>query len=184
MTSDSATPENSTIANETIAKQEYREWAPVRLVDPREATVQQLIHGMDLIIEAEGPVIAGRVFHIFAKASGLNRIYEATHRNFIVGLRAALGPGLILSESEASEDPCTWALRLPSQNIVCVRTLGSRTLHEVPAAEIAEIMLEIRVRDELVSREDLFRDVLAEYGLIRLTEATRSRLEYVLRTWF
>ena len=168
----------------TIAKQEYREWAPVRLVDPRRATVEQLIHGMDLIIEAEGPVIAARVFHIFAKASGLNRIYETTQRSFVVALRAALRTGLILSESEASEDPCTWVLRPPCREPFRVRTLGSRTLHEVPAAEIAEIMLEIRVRDELVSREDLFRDVLGEYDLIRLTEATKSRLDYVLKTWF
>lgn len=167
-----------------IAKEEYREWIPVRLADPREATVQQLMHGMALIIEDEGPVIAGRVFQLFSKAGGLNRIYDATRRNFLAGLRAALDAGLFLSEVEASDDPATWVLRLPTQNPVRVRSLGSRTLHEIPAGEIAEIMLEIRVRDELVSREDLFRQVLAEYGLIRLTEATKNRLEYVLRTWF
>ncbi len=37
-----------------------------------------------------GPVIAHRVFHLFAKVGGLSRIYEATRRRFIVGLRAAL----------------------------------------------------------------------------------------------
>jgi len=75
-------------------------------------------------------------------------------------------------------------LRRPTQDRVCVRDLGSRTLHEVPAAEIAEIILEIRIRDELISREQLFREVLAEYGLVRLTEATTNRLDYVLKTWF
>ena len=170
--------------NSSIFKEEYRDWTPVRLADPREANVEQLIHGMGLIIEAEGPVIAGRVFQIYSKAGGLGRIYEATQRKFIVGLRAALKPGLFLSEREASDDPGTWVLRPPSREPVRVRTLGSRTLHEVPAAEIAEIMLEIRIRDELVSRDELFRDVLGEYGLIRLTEATKARLEYVLEAWF
>lgn len=162
----------------------YRDWAPVPLADPRSATVPQLVFGMTEIVEAEGPVIADRVFHLFAKASGLGRIYEATRRRMIVGLRQALRDGVILSESEGSEDPGNWVLRLPSQDRVSVRTLGGRTLHEVPAAEVAEIMLEIRVRDELISRDELFRAVLAQYDLIRLTEATRNRLDYILRTWF
>ena len=41
-----------------ISKQQYREWAPVKLVDPRVATVEQLIQGMKLIVEAEGPILA------------------------------------------------------------------------------------------------------------------------------
>jgi hypothetical protein len=45
-------------------------------------------------------------------------------------------------------------------------------------------MLEIRIANELISREELFRKVLEEYGLIRLTEATNRRLDYVLATWF
>ena len=45
-------------------------------------------------------------------------------------------------------------------------------------------MLEFRVKNELISREELFRKVLAEYGLTRLTEATRKRLDFVLKTWF
>ncbi len=54
----------------------------------------------------------------------------------------------------------------------------------MPAAELAEVMLEFRVESDLISKEDLFRKVLAEYGLLRLTEATNARLEFVLRTWF
>jgi len=67
---------------------------------------------------------------------------------------------------------------------VRIRTLGSRTLHEVPGAELAEFMLEFRVENELISREELFRKVLDEYGLSRLTEATSNRLDFVLSTWF
>lgn len=167
-----------------ITKREYQDWTPVQLADPRSATIPQLIFGMKQIVEVEGPVIADRAFHLYAKAIGLGRIYEATRRRFIVGLREALHDQVFLAESESSEEPGGLVLRLPSQDRVSVRTLGSRTLHEVPAAEVAEIMLEIRVRDELISRDELFREVLAEYGLIRLTEATKNRLDYILRTWF
>lgn len=167
-----------------ISKQQYREWAPVKLVDPRVATVEQLIQGMKLIVEAEGPILATRVFHIYANAGGLSRIYEPTRKRLIAALRIALSNKIVLSETEACEDPSTWILRLPDQAAVCVRGLGSRTLHEIPAAELAEVMLEHRVQNDLISKEELFRQVLAEYDLLRLTKATTERLEYVLKTWF
>ena len=167
-----------------IRKVDYVEWVPARLVDPRAAKIEQIIHGMEQIIAAEGPVMASRVFRIFSRAGGLSRIYDETRRSFLRALRTALDKRILVAEEEASEDPATWILRLPSQERVRVRTLGSRTLHEVPAAEVAEIMLEIRVATELISREELFRKVLAEYGLTRLTEATTNRLDYILMTWF
>ena len=168
----------------SISRDAYREWTPVRLADPREATVEQLIHGLELIVEAEGPVMASRAFTIFAKAGGLGRIYEPTRKRFVLALKDALRKGVFLSEREASEDPGTWILRPPSRQAVHVRELVNRTLHEVPALELAEIMLEIRVRTEPISKEELFRQVLEGYGLIRLTAATTDRLDYVLATWF
>ena len=57
-------------------------------------------------------------------------------------------------------------------------------MHEVPGAELAEFMLEFRVENELISRDELFRKVFDEYGLTRLTEATTFRLNFVLNSWF
>ena len=167
-----------------VTKDDYGEWAPIPLADPREATVEQLIHGMTMIVAAEGPIMASRVFHICAKAGGLGRIHEATRKRFLLALKTALGQGVFAAEKEASDDPAALILRLPDQKAVRVRTLGSRTLHEVPAAEVAEVMLEIRTRNELISKDELFRGILEEYGLRRLTEATTQRLDYVLATWF
>ncbi len=159
-----------------IIKETYVEWTPTRLVDPRSANVEQLIHGMEQIITVEGPVLASRVFQIFSKAGGLSRIYGETRKLFLRALQTALHNGAFVSEQEASEDPTTWIVRLPSQERVRIRTLGSRTLHDVPGAELAEFMLEFRV--------ELFRKVLGEYDLSRLTEATTNRLDFVLNTWF
>lgn len=167
-----------------ISKEAYIEWTPTRLADPRSAKVEQFIHGMEQIIATEGPVMASRVFQTFSKAGGLNRIYGETRKSFLHALRTALDNGAFVAEQEASEDPTTWILRLPSQMHVRIRTLGSRTLHEVPGAELAEFMLEFRVENELISWEELFRKVLDEYGLSRLTEATSNRLDFVLSTWF
>lgn len=167
-----------------ITKEDYVEWTPVRLADPRAAKAEQLIHGMTQILAVEGPAMASRVFQIYARAGGLGRIYDETRRSFLRALRSALDKGIFVAEQEASEDPATWVIRLPSQNRVRIRTLGSRTLHEVPAAELAEFMLDIRVENDLISRQELFRKVLDEYGLTRLTEATTNRLDFVLKTWF
>ncbi len=167
-----------------ISKEAYVEWTPTRLVDPRSAKVEQLIHGMEQIIAVEGPVMTSRVFHIFSKAGGLSRIYGETKKSFLGALRPALDNGAFTAEQEASDDPATWILRLPSQGHVRVRTLGSRTMHEVPGSELAEFILEFRVEDELISRDELFRKVLGEYGLTRLTEATTFRLNFVLNSWF
>lgn len=167
-----------------VTKEDYGEWTPTQLVDPREATVEQLIHGMQMIVAAEGPVMASRVFHICAKAGGLGRIHDATRKRFLLALKTALGQRIFVADQEASDDPAALILRLPDQKAVRVRTLGSRTLHEIPAAEVAEVMLEIRAQNDLISKDELFRGVLEEYGLRRLTEATTARLDYVLATWF
>ena len=172
------------MATVNLEKEAYQEWQPESLVDPRGANADQIINGMQQIIAAEGPVMASRVFHLFAKAGGLSRIYDETKRSFLRALQSALDEGTFLAEQEASEDLETWIIRLPSQPRVRVRTLGTRTLHEVPGAELAEFMLEIRVVDELISKEELYRKVLKEYELTRLTEATTKRLDYVLETWF
>ena len=74
-----------------ITKEDYVEWTPTRLVDPRASNVEQLIHGMEHIIASEGPVIASRVFQIFSKAGGLSRIYVETKKSFHRALQTALG---------------------------------------------------------------------------------------------
>ena len=72
---------------------------------------------------------------------------------------------------------------LQTQESVSVRQRGPRSLHEIPGAEIAEVMLAIRIQHELIGWDELFRAVLAVYNLKRLTQASESRLNDVLTTW-
>ena len=86
---------------------------------------------MEQIITVEGPVLASRVFQIFSKAGGLSRIYGETRKLFLRALETALDNGAFAAEQEASEDPTTWILRLPSQNVpglVVICTTSSVTL--------------------------------------------------------
>ncbi len=95
--------------------EEYPEWPPVRLADPRRATADQLIHGMALIVGTEGPILAARVFYILAKAGGLGRVYEPTRKRLLQALRSAIQRRVFLADKEVEDDPASWVLRLPSQ---------------------------------------------------------------------
>jgi hypothetical protein len=167
----------------SIAKTPYAEWEPTAVADPRAATVPQLVNGMEKITAAEGPVLEDRLYSIYARAGELGRIYDHTRRRFTTALDYAIREGILLVETETFGDQEERVVRLPDQPPVVVRTRGSRTLHEVPASELAEVMMEVRVSHDLISREELFRSVLEEYGLKRLTQATEQRLTDVFRTW-
>jgi hypothetical protein len=167
----------------TIAKLPYTDWQPTPVADPRAATVPQLVHGMARIAAAEGPILEDRLYALYARAGDLGRILEHTRRRFTTALAHAKSEGELLIEIESFGAQEERVVRLPGQAPVVVRTRGSRSLHEIPASEIAEVMMEIRVRHDLISREELFRAVLDEYELKRLTQATESRLNDILRTW-
>ncbi|MEN3950956.1 hypothetical protein [Iodidimonas sp. SYSU 1G8] len=166
-----------------IAKTPYTEWETAAVADPRAATVPQLVHGMSRIAAAEGPILEERLYALYARAGDLGRIYDHTRRRFTTALAHAVSEELLVVEKEVFGGQEEKVVRLPSQPSVIVRSRGSRTLHEVPASELAEVMMEIRVNHDLISREELFRAVLDEYELKRLTQATETRLTDILKTW-
>lgn len=161
----------------------YPTWVGAKLADPRQATMDQIENGLVDIVALEGPILKERLFSIYAKAADLGRVYSHTLTRLENGLKQALkGKSLIRDVDEFgpfSED----ALRLPDQESIIVRERGPRSLHEIPASEIAEVMLDIRLQHDLISKEDLFRAVLKSYSLIRLTNASEERLTAVLETW-
>ena len=167
----------------TITKQPYTEWQQTAVADPRAATVPQLVHGMEKITAAEGPILEDRLYALYSRAGDLGRIYDHTRRRFTTALAHAKTEGILVVEVEKFGAHEEKVIRLPAQRPVIVRTRGLRTLHEVPASELAEVMMEIRVGADLISREELFRAVLEEYELKRLTQATESRLTDILKTW-
>jgi hypothetical protein len=167
----------------TIDKQPYTEWEQAPVADPRAATVPQLVHGMVRIATAEGPLLEDRLYALYARAGDLGRIYDHTRRRFTTALAHAKSEGILAIETEVFGDSEEKVIRLPTQPRVIVRSRGTRSLHEVPASELAEVMLEIRVNHDLISREELFRALLEEYELKRLTQATEKRLTDILKTW-
>jgi len=89
--------------------------------------------------------------------------------------------GLIVADNPlnaAGVKPKTF--RLPTQATVVARTLGPRSLDQVPIAELASHLDHVQSANGIVSEEELFRRVLDRLGLKRLTENTRETLRLAL----
>ena len=81
----------------------------------------------------------------------------------------------IVSVIDQNQRRLEWS-RLPNQPEVAVRDLGTRDLHDVPPAEVAELMANLDMAD---NTDELFRAVLQWYGLTRLTQQTEARLQQI-----
>lgn len=165
----------------------YQAWPSRTVADPRGATETQLKVGFTEIVAAEGPVLAHRVFLAYAKAGGVARITQSYRPKLHRALKALIDEGALIAADEYDEgedDPGRLVLRTPEQPAVRVRTLGDRSFDEIPPSEIAEIALEIRIGHDLIGEEELTRQVLAHYGLKRLTGLVQRHMALVLKKYF
>lgn len=168
----------------------YSEW-PVRPVaDPRKATAAQFMHGLTEILTHEAPIQGLHLFQTYAKAGGLLKITRPVRSRFErVVLEAEKAGSLVIERENDTEiddehDPRGWIIRLPEQDRVKIRTLGPRGFAEIPMSELAALILDIRIEDEFMGREEIARAVLDVYGLQKLTALVKRRLDRVLKTAF
>ncbi|MFN3232376.1 MAG: hypothetical protein ACE363_09485 [Alphaproteobacteria bacterium] len=161
----------------------YPEWEAVALADPRSATPAQFIDGFLKICATEAPILEDRLYALYARAANLGRVYGPVRSRFERALdeaRRSKQLTVTVDQFGAHEEN---VVTVPGEPLIVVRTRGSRSLHEIPGPEIAEIMLSIRIEHDLIGKEELFRMVLDTYELKRLTKATEERLTDVLTTW-
>lgn len=168
----------------------FTEWPARKTADPRSASQVQYMHGLTEILQYEAPMQALALFQTYAKASGLMKIAAPVRKRFERALLEGEKAGQVIiereddSEVEGPEDSVCWIVRLPDQEPMKLRTLGTRGFAEIPMRELAALVLEIRTRDECMGREDIYRAVLEHYGLQKLTALVRRRLDKVLEVYF
>jgi hypothetical protein len=132
----------------------YVAWTERPTGDPRSTPRPRIMEALLEIVAAEGPIVAGRAYALYNRASGGKKLTTTA--------RAPLSSALHWLKQEQKvvfEDDVA---RLPDQPAVRVRELGDRTLEEVPLDEIAELMRRLGGPDK--------RAVLDAYRLIRLTQ--------------
>lgn len=155
----------------------YREWTPTLMSDPRETPLAEVMRGVLAIVEIEGPVLASRVYGLYAKAAGIQRVGSALRKVFNRAVaKAVREKRLELEQTDAKGPVRAGVLRLAGTPAVSLRTAGSRTFWEIPPSEIACIMKRCLAEHPNIGDEELYRRVLDHYGFQRLRGPTRDRL--------
>jgi ketosteroid isomerase-like protein len=160
-----------------VSLEPYREWTPHPVPDPRTGGRDALMPVVMEIVEAEGPVLAGRAFGLYTRASGGKKLTGAAKAPLTgASWRLKVQGRLEIAREGATTIDNDDVLRPAGSPPVRVRELGPRTLEEVPLDEIAALM------DRLceAGATDLKRAVLDTYGLIRLTARADEYLERAL----
>ncbi|TWH52013.1 uncharacterized protein DUF559 [Sporomusa sp. KB1] len=161
----------------------YNNWPAHSVPDPRTAPEANVLNALIEIIKAEGPIIGHRVYRIYLNACGIHRTGRQLRFVFNKIVTKAVREKLILETNEYKlQDQIHKILRTPDSPPVVVRNRGNRTLEEIPPAEIAEVMrLLTESQSELKNdKEKLFRSVLDNYDLVRMTTNAKDILEKAL----
>jgi very-short-patch-repair endonuclease len=177
--SGSGVRENGGLASEVSPMEfdEYVEWQPRPLEDPRKVSADAVLSGLKSIIDTEGPIVASRACQIYARAAGISRVGSDLRRAFNRALYRAKKTGLFEFE-QSEDDPAIRrsVVRLAGEPTVWIRKMGSRSMSEIPESELAAVMQKLLETAPSASDETVFRQMLELYGLQRLRGSTRERL--------
>lgn len=155
----------------------YREWQGVA-PDPRLASLEEVTETLFDIIETEGPVLESRAYRAYTNASSAQRLGPQMRRSLNRALANLERQKRVTVERTPGGTGYRNALlRIPESDRVAVREIGPRTFDEVPLSELSSLVLSIRAAKPGSSSEDIYRHVLAHYGLVRMTEQVRKRFE-------
>jgi very-short-patch-repair endonuclease len=140
------------------------------------ASRRELLDGLVRIVEAEGPVLGGRLHTAYVRASGAVRVTKLVASELNKAIAQAVREGQLVEDNPLDErgiKPRTY--RLPDQSEVRLRLLGPRSFDEVPPSELAALLDHVAERDGNIGEEALQRAVLELLGLKRLTDNVKNR---------
>lgn len=154
---------------------------PGTTVPVGEATTEEIMDGLEQIVMAEGPLTGERLARCYVNASGGRRIGKLIAKELNSAVTRAERSGRIVTDNPLLQPgikPKTF--RLSDQPAVSLRSLGPRTLDEVPPAEIAAAMHIAEREHGAISDEEIMRTTLWLFGRKTLTQAARDRMDPVL----
>ena len=130
------------------------------------------------IIETEGPKHAHRMYQLYARASGGQRVGREAQRLLNTLTANGVRTGRWLRVKDQLSHPPDATLYMPGHPAVVVRQRGPRELAEIPRSEIRTLIdqLGLATTDPGVKRA-----VLRHLGFVRLTERTSEYLDECLR---
>lgn len=172
---------------------EYVSWVPKVTPDAKRRMADLLINSTDKanaaiaegfreIVAVEGPVLSTRLFTLYARSGGLSKLTPQVRKRFAAALKTACLNKQFAYSQDPSDGAVVLVLRLPDQPEVQVRELGGRSILDVPANELAEVMFELSsAGDKLLEGAPLMEAVARFYQLKKLSDDARKRLETVYK---
>jgi very-short-patch-repair endonuclease len=154
----------------------YREWAPRRMPDPRNCGLDEVMSGMEEIVRAEGPMICSRIYRLYARAAGIQRVVHQLRSIFNRAVAHAVRSGHLAQSEERGVGQMLRTVWLPNCPPVILRQRGSRTADEIPAGEIIAATEKVLADDPNLAGDDLVQRLSDEFGIGRLTSVTRALL--------
>lgn len=160
----------------------YVEWSG-HAVDPHTASLDDVEELLRAIVETEGPVLEDRAYRIYVRASGIQRLGQQIRRVLNRALARLERRGLVVVERGRRGSGYRNALlRCPNTEQVKVREIGPRSFDEVPHSELGALVEAVRSLRPDDSSDEIYRQILDIYGLVRMTEQVRKRFGQVERS--
>lgn len=160
------------------AVEEYENYNGDAFVDPRESDLQTVSEGLIEIVKVEGPMLAKRAYDIYLRHCGIKRMGKDLKKHMNQALQHAIDKKLVLHRDEWDSSGLIYSIvRLPEQDASRLRTLGDRTIDEIPPSEIQEASIHVLSKNNtLPEGDEHLRLILNLYGLKRLTIHTQDKL--------
>ena len=161
---------------------EYAEYAGAAGVDPRRSSANSLSEGMIRIIEVEGPVLAKRVFEIYLRGCGIQRMGHELKNTMNKALSDGIRQQRLISESEGSDGDLAFSIvRVSGSAPVRLRTRGPRSFEEIPPSELHVVAKYLAMNHSIPEGSDEhLRAILECFNLKRLTTQVSTTLIAIL----
>ena len=149
-----------------------------RASDPRTASLNDAANTLWEIIDTEGPVLESRAYQTYVRASGIQRLGPQMRRVLNRALAQLERGKRVVVERDAGERGYRNALlRTAETDRVRMREIGPRSFDEVPRSELAALVRAVRSMKPDGNPDEIYREVLGIYGLVRMTAQVRRRFE-------
>jgi very-short-patch-repair endonuclease len=169
-----------------LVSSDYSEYAGAPGSDPRTVSKILVSEGIVRIIEAEGPVVAKRVYDIYLRGCGIRRMGRELKSIMNKALAHAIREGRIVSVDETEKGGLLFSVvRVKGSPPIRLRTRGPRTFDEIPPSEMNAVARYLAEGDGLsFGSEEHMRAILDWFDLKRLTSQVGTSLRDILNRQF
>ena len=153
------------------------------LTDPRQAEGDEIASNLMEIINIEGPMLAKRAYDIYLKTCGIKRMGKELKKIMNKSLQILVRQGDVVIQDEMNIGGLVYTyIRTKDTQPIVLRERGPRTFNEIPPSEVLIVANYIRAeaKEHIENDDQLYRNVLNEFDLKRLTAATKERLDDIL----